>query len=158
MINISDLYDSLREGGVISKNSLKGCSKSEIQNLEKFFGQPFPVIYKEFLGLIGKEAGNFLSGTDISYKYLKSLQKEAKELLEENRLDVGCLTNAFVFAMHQGYEILFFYVTDGDDPPVYQYVEGNDRAIKAWDSFSDYLKNMANQYIIYYKNSKHSLD
>jgi hypothetical protein len=33
-------------------------------------------------------------------------------------------SNAVVFSMHQGYELLAMRLGAGDDPPVLQYVEG----------------------------------
>ncbi len=32
--------------------------------------------------------------------------------------------DAFVFFMHQGYQFMFFRLSEGDDPPVYYYGEG----------------------------------
>jgi hypothetical protein len=42
--------------------------------------------------------------------------------------------------MHQGYEFDYFIASEGGDPPVYQYVEGNGRPLRVWNSFSDFLR------------------
>lgn len=44
--------------------------------------------------------------------------------------------DAFVFSMHQGYEFNFFVICEGNDPPVYKYVEGGGPPVLVWDSFS----------------------
>jgi hypothetical protein len=51
-------------------------------------------------------------------------------------------SNAFVFYGHQGYEFGFFLLGQGDDPPVYQYVEGEETPNLVWGSFSDYLSDV----------------
>jgi SMI1-KNR4 cell-wall len=68
------------------------------------------------------------------------LQEEAVALLNYNNEDFILPTDAFVFSMHQGYEFKYFKTSEGDDPPVYQYVEGNGHPpVMVWNSFSSYL-------------------
>jgi len=48
--------------------------------------------------------------------------------------------------MHQGYEALFFDSTASDDPPVYQFVQGQGPPEIVWPSFTAYLRDVASQY------------
>ena len=41
--------------------------------------------------------------------------------------------------MHQGYEFLYFPIDQGDDPPVFYYLEGENLPTKKWESFSAFL-------------------
>ncbi len=72
---------------------------------------------------------------------INGLKEEAENLLEENGEDFVLPDGVFVFLMHQGYEFDFFSTKEGDDPPVYQYVEGNGSPVLTWKSFSAFLKN-----------------
>jgi hypothetical protein len=91
---------------------------------------------------MGHRAGRFFQGTDIFYgDGLFDLRQDAEELLEEDEGDevIRLPEDAFVFAMHQGYEFTYFRLSEGDDPPVYQFMEGKGPPVKSWPSFSDYL-------------------
>ncbi|WP_277964785.1 hypothetical protein [Pseudomonas sp. RIT-To-2] len=101
----------------------------------------FVVIQKlcgEFLTIAGRSAGKVFCGVDIFYPRLLSLQFEADELLDELGLSDLLPTDAKVFCMHQGYEINYF-LPISDDPPVFQFFEGQSSIAKTWDSFSSFL-------------------
>ena len=66
--------------------------------------------------------------------------------MRENEEGVELSKEDFVFSMHQGYEFTYFKLSEGDDPPVYQYVEGNGSPVLTWNSFSDFLRDSLNQY------------
>jgi hypothetical protein len=71
----------------------------------------------------------------------------ATELLKEN--DLVLPENAYVFHMHQGYTFDFFLLQEGDDPPVYYYLEG-ESIEQIFPSFSEYI----NSAILYYTNNE----
>ena len=96
------------------------------------------------MGLVMEQA-NFFKGP-IFLLVLDGLMHEAKSLLAEDEAGVTLGENAFVFLMHQGYEFLYFYLSEGDDRPVYQYVEGIGMPMLAWKSFSDFLKDTIAQH------------
>ncbi len=96
------------------------------------------------MGLVMEQA-NFFKGP-IFLLVLDGLMHEAKSLLAEDEAGVTLGENAFVFLMHQGYEFLYFYLSEGDDRPVYQYVEGIGMPMLAWKSFSDFLKDTIDQH------------
>ena len=41
--------------------------------------------------------------------------------------------------MHQGSELIFFRLSEGAAPPVYQYIEGKPAWPRPWPSFSAFL-------------------
>lgn len=138
MNNVEDAFLSIVHTGKIAKSSLVGCTDDEILKVEEHFHCHLPQAYREFLLIAGKGAGKLFRGTDIFYPRVLELQAEANELLAELEL-TGLLPNdAKVFCMHQGYELNYFEPTS-DDPPVFQFFEGQTVAAMAWSSFSEFI-------------------
>lgn len=138
MKNVRDIFHELVLRGVILDSTLVGCSEVEIALIEQHFGCKVPLAYREFLTIAGRSAGKIFCGVDIFYPRLLSLKFEADELLDELGLPDLLPTDAKVFCMHQGYEINYF-LPDSDDPPVFQFFEGQSSITKPWDSFSNFL-------------------
>ena len=61
---------------------------------------------------------------------------------------------AFVFVMHQGYTMLYFDCTDGDDPPVYLFTDGEPAPRKVFDKFSAWLLQCLEDEIEAYESLK----
>lgn len=121
---------------------LVGCTEEEIIKLEDRVGFKLPGMYKEFLFAVGHESGRLFQGTAVHYMNLIEIQEWAKELLEENNNPITLLNTSFVFSMHQGYEIRFFDVNMGENPPVFLWYEGMENpasAIKLFDTFEECL-------------------
>lgn len=147
------LVSTLIKKGICAAGEIGGCSPQEVWSLEQSVGMSLPAQYKEFLLAIGHGAGKFFRGTCILYRDdISDIQEYAAMLMqqeEDEENENGCCTlpdDAFVFSMHQGYEFNFFKVTDGDDPPVYQYVEGNGPPYMVWPSLSDFLNYWIEQH------------
>ncbi|WP_081005854.1 SMI1/KNR4 family protein [Pseudomonas asplenii] len=138
MKNVRDIFHELVLRGVILDSALVGCSEVEIASIEQHFGCKVPLAYREFLTIAGRSAGKIFCGVDIFYPRLLSLKFEADELLDELGLSDLLPTDAKVFCMHQGYEINYFLPV-ADDPPVFQFFEGQSSIDKTWDSFSSFL-------------------
>ncbi|WP_311970484.1 SMI1/KNR4 family protein [Pseudomonas baltica] len=138
MKNVRDIFHELVLRGVILNSTLVGCSEVEIASIEQNFGCKVPLAYREFLTIAGRSAGKIFCGVDIFYPRLLSLKVEADELLDELGLSDLLPTDAKVFCMHQGYEINYF-LPISDDPPVFQFFEGQNSMTKTWDGFSSFL-------------------
>ncbi|CAN1213549.1 Knr4/Smi1-like domain-containing protein [Tumidithrix helvetica PCC 7403] len=126
---------------VLGENTLLPCSDRSITELEQKLEISLPKLYKEFLQMMGNGAGKFLQGEDCFYPQLPLIQGWAKELLQENNFPESLPDDAFVFFMHQGYQFSFFKLSEGDNPPIYSYCEGQEEThfIKNHDKFSDFL-------------------
>lgn len=135
------LISSLIEEKICLPAEVNGASPHEVSLLERSANLKFPLQYKEFLVGVGNGAGEFFVGTDIFLRSLDGLQDAAVYLLEENNEDFQLPKDAFVFSMHQGYEFKYFKGSEGNDPPIYQYVEGMGPPKLVWNSFSDFLKD-----------------
>lgn len=145
-MNKETLISSLINSKICQASDIRGASLEDITALETATEQNLPAQYREFLLGIGRGAGDFLQGTDIFLSALDGLKDEAISLLQENDEDVKLADDAFVFSMHQGYEFTYFNTSEGDDPPVYQYVEGNGPPVLTWNSFSDFLSDSIAQH------------
>jgi len=146
-MNRKEIVSLLREYKIASDNEIRGFTELEVGQCEQSIGSPFPDQYREFLLAIGHDAGFLFQGTDILFRNVENLielRKEAENLLEENGEAFILPFDAFVFSMHQGYEFNYFVLSEGNDPPVYQYVEGDGPPVLVWDSFSAFLRNSIN--------------
>jgi len=129
------------ELNVDEPGSLKPCTEEEVSALEQRVGRPLPGAYREFLLWMGHGAGRFLAGTHFLYEQLPQLKEWATELLEENDFPEPLPDDALVFLMHQGYQFMFFRLSEGDDPPVFYYHEAvhKNSFERKYDSLSEYF-------------------
>jgi hypothetical protein len=120
---------------------LRGCSGREIDKIESFFKVKLPVAYKEFLFSMGKGAGRFMEGSSAFYDEIFDIRDGSIRLLSDDNFK-PLPVNTFVFWMHQGYQFAFFYLDEGDNPPIYFYYEqaNYDDFIKKENSFTDFLE------------------
>ncbi len=112
-----------------------GCTNSQIDEIEKKINAKLPVCYTEFLSFCGismdrknvNSRGGFV-GESIFYGDVLGdfTNKDAliEQLEEDGRSDLQITNNDFVFFCSQGYIFAFFKLNEGDNPPVYGYMEG----------------------------------
>lgn len=105
-------------------DELLPCTEEQIHSLERQYGLTLPMAYKEFLLWGGVYAAGLLEGSNGFFDDLSELREGAEKLLERNEFPEPLPKDAFVFLMHQGYVFWFFTASEGDDPPVYSYEEG----------------------------------
>jgi len=141
-VYLDTVKQQLQQLGLVQPDELVGCTASEISKLQQELGISLPKAYQEFLLEMGHGAGQFLRGTDCFFKHLPYLREWAIDLLEENKFPQPLPNDAFVFFMHQGYQFSFFLVSEGDDPPIYSYCEGENQIqfTKTKEKFSDFMK------------------
>lgn len=137
---VASLFNALNDAGSLSRECLAGCTADEIAVVRSHFSHELPLAYEEFLRLAGKGAGRLFCGSEIYYPKLLGLQNAAKELLIENGETLSLPDEAIVFYMHQGYELCFL-IPNTEDPPVFQYVEGQPGFSNPWGKFSEFLKD-----------------
>lgn len=138
-----EIVNLLTKYNIANRNEIQGFSASEVEKCEQAIESKLPNQYREFLLAIGHTAGLLFQGTDILFQNVEDLlelREEAEDLLAENKEAFVLPKEAFVFSMHQGYEFNFFVLSEGNAPPVYQYVEGDGPPVLVWDSFSTFLR------------------
>jgi SMI1 / KNR4 family (SUKH-1) len=133
--------------GLSSPDELKGCTREEIEELQRKFRITLPETYVEWLRIMGRDAGKFLKGSDAFFPALLELREGAEELLAENGTKFAIPHDAFVFLMHQGYQFLFFRTAQNDpDPQVSHYLEGKGLT-QPWNHLSDYFQQALLDYL-----------
>jgi SMI1-KNR4 cell-wall len=117
--SLKEIYDFLVRRG----ERVKGLKSNYIRKIELRFGVTLPTTYSQFLSLMGREAGNYMKGDSVFFDEIFSLKKGTEELIVEHNLDT-LPDSAFVFWMNQGYQVAFFKIGEGENPPVYYFSEG----------------------------------
>lgn len=140
---LAELVHVLSADGWVANHEMRGCSDSEIEELESKLGANLPEAYREFLSTMGHQAGRFLVGSDCFFADLPMLQVGARDLLDDEGVDFP-IGNFIVFFGHQGYQFAFFDPKDGSDPSVWTYEEGQSQPTKTKMRFSRFMLRCAN--------------
>lgn len=136
---ISTIPQQLVCSNIAREGEIRGCSSGEIESLERKCRCAFPEAYKCFLAVMGKGAGAYMLGTDIFYGRISEFGLWLADAIRETRDPVAIPDDAFVFMSHQGYVFCYFRLSEGDDPPVYQYIQGSGKVQREHDSFTLFL-------------------
>jgi SMI1/KNR4 family protein SUKH-1 len=126
--------------GLADPATIQGCRDEDIERLERESGVALPIAYRLFLRRMGRSAGAFLVGTDFRFADLGGLLRQAEQLLQETQSPFRLKDADFVFAVHQGYQFLFFDTTESDDPAVWLYDDGEAAPREVFDHFSEWLE------------------
>lgn len=127
---------------------LQGASEEEIQTLERYAGGTFPQVYRDFLTAFGRSAGPLFQGTEssLSDRMRLRLRKSAEAIVSSSGSQFEIPEMAFVFLMAQGYQFSYFLLADGEDPPVFHYLEGEPGPTRLAERLSDYYLECVEQY------------
>ncbi len=134
----TDPVSRIIAGGLAVGDDISGCSPREIAALEAGFGRALPPGYRAFLARMGRGAGEFMQGTDMFLAHLGGLRDAAEALLAKSGSSTRLSSSDWVFAVHQGYQFLYFDAAAGDDAPVFHVMEG-EAAKPVAASFEDWL-------------------
>lgn len=140
---INDVVKVLVDGGVANDSDIMGCSEAEIAQVERILNVKLPAAYREFLLRMGRGAGDFYCGSDLHWPKVLGLTEAGRELVSEDEADIQLPADAIVIVMHQGYQFLFIRATEGDDPPVYHYMEYSGEFHKMSNALSKFLFDVA---------------
>ena len=133
---VHEAVDALVRAGIASASDIRGCSAEEVDSvLAKALPLHLPVHYVAFLRILGNGAGRLFRGTDIFYPNPLEADAVARDLEEENDVDLA-VNRRFFFAHHQGYQAYFF---EPGSPAVFMYTEGDEKPRKLADDFLEYL-------------------
>jgi hypothetical protein len=101
---------------------VKPCSDAEILALEHQFRYALPHAYREFLAWMGKD-GDLWTGFDWTYQSLESINLWAQEMVTKSSRSKVWPDTAFVFFWDPGGTFKFLRTEEGDDPPVYFFMD-----------------------------------
>jgi len=103
----------------VGRWEIEGISEQEIIKIENEFKIKLPKAYKEFLYLGGKYTG-FMQSWTTDAQYLDWSQTNIRESMDNINLH---LRPFFAFADFEGINCLFFFLDEGENPPIYGYDE-----------------------------------
>ncbi len=133
----------LIDSGLVDDEApIKGCTAAEIKELEQRENIKFPAVYRAYLEVMGRQAGDFLRGEEHSYPDLLTLKEGAQEILADSEITYQLSPTDFVFWMSQGTQFAFFDTSVGDDPPVFHYREYTAAPTRRHDHLSQFLDYM----------------
>lgn len=134
---IDSFTKRLLEHGLVSGETIQGCSDDEIASIESAFNVKLPNAYKDFLRRMGKKCGDFLGEAIRTYPGIVDLAPESVDNLLKANPAYSLPPTAFVFVEIYGYQFFFFDTKDGlEDPPVFRYNEGVGKPIKISESIT----------------------
>jgi hypothetical protein len=113
------------------------CDEWSVADLERDLRVQLPAAYRAFL-LVAGNGWEPLEGSHYALEDdLAGLQRAGQRIAqhEETTLPV----DAFVFFVHQGFACRFFLLQDGDDPAVFECVEGAGPITRVALRFSEWL-------------------
>jgi hypothetical protein len=127
----------------VSPAGIRGCTDADLARVEAAAGRTLPASYRQFLALVGRGAGEFLS--DLTAFYPAVLALTDRHRLETPRYSV-LPDDAFVFADRYGEQCLFFRLSDGpEDAAVYLWTDERPKKTKkvfdsVWGFVEDELR------------------
>ena len=136
-----DLFEQVQIGPVIP------CSQQEVRDWEEEIGQSLPMAYREFLLWMGNDSGRFLRGSYCLYRHRERLRLGTPGLMERYDFKRSLPSDAFVFWAHQGYQFLFFRLSDGQDPPINWFNGPETKSDFAWNTYPSFSKFLGREII-----------
>lgn len=122
-----------------------GCTKEEIEEMEQFYGFPFPEAYKELLSFMGKKTpyGCYLQGFCYwNYKFIKEESKKVLTIYNKTYGSTSQYEDSFIIIAMSDDSFLLIKNNEGENPPVYVFgADGpGSEIVQTDDFFSDYVK------------------
>ena len=101
---------------LVCSDEIVGCSENDIRSMENSLGVKFPAIYREFLKVMGANAGGLFQGDDYECWKLLRLRSAVAEHLEKSQYKLA--SEQLVFMGSQGCSFLLFGSVKCADPEV----------------------------------------
>jgi len=124
MEEFDDFIERVKSIGIMTANTRRGCSSSEIAALEEKYSIRLPSLYRRFLEYCGHEAGTLVYDPDMDSDYYEAaLRLTAEHREDECRFDEP--SDALIIAS-PGYDmqLVFIRCIDAVDSPVYVWEAG----------------------------------
>ena len=133
------------------------CTLEEVEALESILPHPYklPTAYKEFLLYGGRKIGNLTELNCLSYEiakiFLENKYRSIMCMLEADDKNARLPSDIFVISEHGGYNFTYFLLTEGENPPIYWWEEGEGGLEFSQKDvyFSEYLKKLIRVESIY---------
>jgi hypothetical protein len=129
----------------VSPLEIKGCSEADIGRLHAKAGARLPESYVEFLRLVGRGAGEFMSDLKAFYPALLKLTDERKHALAKYAV---LPDDAFVIADRYGEQTMYVRLSEGPagSPVYYWNGERPGKTKKAFNSVWGFVEDELKAY------------
>lgn len=105
-----------------------GCTREEVDALERKIGYPLPEAYREYLYWMGNDRRGIFRGCDWFLGDALPNTADLPGLLAYNRIEFPLPSHYLVFFSHQGYMAAWFALPKAsENPPCYFFTEGGPR-------------------------------
>lgn len=137
---IDTLVNLIVESGMARPDQIKGCTNTEVDQIESKAGVRLPQAYKNYLLSLGSSSNDVFSDVLFVYPAIMEHRDIIKRI--EARTGYKLKPTEFVFLIRDGL-IMFFDTATGDDPPVYL-MEAPDQPRRVCSCFSEWLTSYVN--------------
>lgn len=140
--HFEEVQQRLHQLSPLEADSFEGATDQEITELEAYAGGKFPLVYRMFLQMMGRNAGQLFQGSDalISQRWSIRFRAFAQKIISEQGGSDSLPESAFVFLMHQGYVFLFFRLDEGENPPVYVVTDSEPEPKLLSENFTNFVE------------------
>jgi hypothetical protein len=116
--------------------------EEDIINYEEIMNVKFPLAYKEFLLICGKYRGSSFFTSNYYIDNYPKMWKLIKEELHLSKSPFKFSDSLYPFAEFLEYgKFWYFKLDEGDNPPVYSYIENHLFPQKEYATFTDCVKD-----------------
>lgn len=142
MYNIEQFKRDILKKNIASEHNVIGVSSDEIKNLETSLGLTLPIIYKDFLRILGKKAGSLCTDVSFFFHEVATLKEELQEMIDEEELEFTIPELAVVFSGYQGFQYHYFLSDGNENPEIYRIMDDGSPPKKVSNSFTEYLMSI----------------
>ena len=138
-----NLYQRIIQSNLATPERVKGCSSSEIAQIEQTYNLSLPYSYKVFLRHFGHSIGGIANDVEFLYPspllLTQDMRDAEREMQEEGEISSEELLppNAFIFAMRQRMQSWYFLASKGVEDPAVFYDSGDGIGVKTHESIFD---------------------
>jgi SMI1 / KNR4 family (SUKH-1) len=150
-IYVQQAVDTLESSRGFALERVSGCTVQQVAAMEALLpaSHRLPGAYREFLLYGGESLLDVFNGLDISYQMSWSLLSHGKrdiiKMLRTWDPNPVLPPELFFVNEHLGSNCTFFKLSEGDDPPIYFWEEGEgglECAVRQYDRFSAFLLDL----------------
>lgn len=148
------IKEKLEKNGIFPPKKKIECTDQEIQSIENRFHIKLPSKYKLYLKVMGKlfdfEEG-INNGLDLNYNNLHKFRQHTIDNIIDNKITSFSLPQeAFVFAI-KDFDIAYYFLTNVDDPVVFEISSSSKNPRIKANSFLDYLNEQVDELMLDYE-------
>lgn len=136
---LDEIKKTIRESNL----NVEGSSNIEIDKAEKDLGLKFPIVYREFLSILGNKSDEVFCGDIIDTKDLLSIQHYGQTAFKQ-AIGKRSPSNCLFILDHQSYSFYYFMLNGSENPDLYLLIFGDEITNKKTGKLKDMLYRSIN--------------